>query len=156
LKSRAFILLLMVLGGCHRAPSTLEPDEKVVASMPDPYAVVGTRGSAPALERATAVMKAVGGHVGLGSKAAEALRAHENEAWAKRVVLLLDLGGDAQLEAAWSDLMEGTLAASRVSVDVKREVRQSQARVLDTKGPASLRRRRLLAEMARVLALLGA
>jgi hypothetical protein len=151
---------LLLLGACLRpsggcAPTTGEPDEQAVASMPDPYALVGERGSTAALERSVAVLNAAGGHLGLGTKAGDALRAHGGEAWGVRLSLLVDLGADAQLEAAWSDLLDGTLAATRVPLDIKQEVRQSQARVLDTKGPPALRRRRLLAELSRVLALLG-
>ncbi len=149
------LLVALLLGACHRSPATLEPDEPLIASMPDPFASLPARGAAPPLVRASAVMDSVGGHLGLGKQAGDALRGHASEAWAVRLALLLDLGGDAQLDAAWNDLADGTVAATRMDVDVKREVRESQARVLDTKGPPALRRRRLLAELARTLARLG-
>ena len=155
MRTLAYVLGLLLLSACRCRPTTREPDEPLVAGLRDPFAVVAARGAVSAPDRAVAVVNEVGGVLGLGARAGDALQAHADEAWAKRLALLVDLGGDAQLEAAWSDLMEGTLAASRVSADVKQEVRQSQARVLDTKGPASLRRRRLLVEITRTLALLG-
>jgi hypothetical protein len=137
---------------------TREPDELLVSEMADPYVGVGERGSAPPLVRASAVMNAVGASLGLSARPGDTLRAHGAEAWATRLALLVDLGGDARLEAAWNDLLEGTLAATRVDPEVKRALRDAQARVLDTRaggGDAGLRRRRLLAELARALAELG-
>ncbi len=156
---RALLFAAALACGCHRPAASREPDSAYVESLADPYASLPPRGSVPAADRAAAILDAVGGPLGLGTAAGDGLRAHEGEAWARRLALLVDHGGDAQLEAAWKDLLEGTVQASRLDAEAKLAVRQAEARVLDQarEDPSTAaRRRRLLAEIARTTALFAA
>jgi hypothetical protein len=137
--------------GLPTTPGDGAPETSVVEALKDPYDGLAARGTVTSSERAARVLEAAGGQFGCGPEAAASMRRHAAEAWAGRVALFLDHGGDDQVKAAWLDLYTSALQSTRVGSATKLQVRQAQARVaaeLNEGRSSRHMRRRYLAEVA--------